>query len=87
MEQYENYFFVPLNEKEYPDYDLFVNEGHIALIVRTAKPLMTLDVRRPPMVTAFREHLLRRAEAAGYDGIHREKARMELRGLIQELSN
>ena len=87
MDQYENYSFVPLNEKEYPDYDLFVNEDNLALIVRTAKPLMTLDVRRPPMVTAFREHLLRRAEAVGYDGIRREKVCMELRGLIQELSN
>ena len=87
MEQYENYHFVPLHEKEYPDYDLFVNEDNLALIVRTAKPLMTLEVRRPTMVTAFREHLLRRADTVGYDGIHREKIRMELRSLIQALNN
>ena len=85
MDRYENYFFVPLHEKEYPDYDLFVNEDNVALIVRTAKPLMTLDIRRPSMVTAFREHLLRRADTVGYDGINREKTRMELRSLIQEL--
>lgn len=85
IDRYENYFFVPLHEKEYPDYDLFVNEDNVALIVRTAKPLMTLDIRRPSMVTAFREHLLRRADAVGYDGINREKTRMELRSLIQEL--
>ena len=87
MDQYENYHFVPLHEKEYPDYDLFVNEDNLALIVRTAKPLMTLEVRRPTMVTAFREHLLRRADTVGYDGIHREKIRMELRSLIQALNN
>ena len=87
MEQYENYHFVPLHEKKYPDYDLFVNEDNLALIVRTVNPTMTLEIRRPPMVTAFREHLLRRAEAVGYDGIHREKIRMELRSLIQALNN
>ena len=85
MDRYENYFFVPLHEKEYPDYDLFVNEDNVALIVRPTKPLRTLDIRRPSMVTAFREHLLCRADTVGYDGINREKTRMELRSLIQEL--
>ncbi|MDY4975480.1 MAG: hypothetical protein SO147_01075 [Clostridia bacterium] len=37
------------------------------------------------MVTAFREHLLCKADAIGYGGIHREKVRMKLRSLIQEL--
>lgn len=86
MEQYENYYFLPLYEKEYPDYDLFVNDDNLALIVRTAEPLMTLEIHRQPMVTAFREHLLRRAEAAGYEDTHREKVRLELRSLIQELN-
>ena len=44
-----------------------------------------LEMRCPEMVAACREHLLKKAEAAGYDGIYREKARMELRALIQEL--
>lgn len=85
LDTYENYTFLPICEKEYPDYDLFVNEDNIALIIRTAKPLMTLDIRRPSMVTAFQEHLLRKADAVGYEGIYREKARMTLRSLIQEL--
>ena len=37
------------------------------------------------MVTALQEHLLQKADAVGYKGIHREKIRMELRALIQEL--
>ena len=86
MEQHENYYFLPLYEKEYPDYDLFVNDDNLALIVRTAEPLMILEIHRQPMVTAFREHLLRKAEAAGYEDTHREKVRLELRSLIQELN-
>ena len=85
MERYENYSFLPLHEKECPDYNLFVNEGGMALIVRTVEPIIMLEIRRPPMVTAFREHLLRRADAVGYEGISREKVRIELRALIQEL--
>lgn len=85
MEQYDNYCFLPLSEKECPEYNLFVNEGGMALVVRTGEPIIMLEIRRPPMITAFREHLLRRAEAVGYEGIHREKVRMKLRTLIQEL--
>ena len=86
MDQYETYHFLPLYENEYPDYDLFVNDDNLAFIVRTAEPLMTMEIRLQPMVTAFREHLLRRAEAAGYEDAHREKVRLELRSLIQELN-
>ena len=48
---------------------------------------MTLEIRRQPMVVAFREHLLRKADTIGCGGIYREKVRMELRALIQELDN
>lgn len=87
MEQYENYFFIPLREKEVLNYNLFANEGGMALIVRTQSPITVLEISRPAMVTALSEHLLRKADAVGYDGIHREKARMELRALIQELES
>ena len=86
-DQYENYCFIPLHEKDGPDYNICVNEDSLALIVRTAEPLTLLEIHRPAMVTAFREHLLRKAEAIGHERIDREKARMELRALIQELSN
>ena len=87
MDQYENYCFIPLHEKEVPDYNICVSEGSLALIVRTAIPLTLLKIHRPPMVTAFREHLLRKADTIGCGGIYREKVRMELRALIQELDN
>lgn len=54
----------------------------MALVIRNTKPVILLDIRRPPMIIAFREHLLRKAEAMGYEGIHREKTRMKLRALI-----
>ncbi|MDD6188829.1 MAG: hypothetical protein PUB32_04535 [Clostridiales bacterium] len=85
MDKYENYSFLPLHEKECPDYNLFVSEGGMALLVRAVEPFVMMEIRRPPMITAFREHLLRRADAVGYEGISREKVRMELRALIQEL--
>lgn len=44
------------------------------------------SITRTSMITAFQEHLLRKADSLGYDKIYREKARMEIRGLIQELS-
>ena len=85
MDTYENYTFLPIREKEYPDYDLLTNEEGIALIVHTTQPLMAIEIRRPTMVIAFREHLLRKADAIGYEGIYREKVRKELRALIQKL--
>lgn len=87
MEQYENYYFLPLAEKEYPDYDLLVNEDSLALITRTADPLLTMEMRRQSLVLAFQEHLLHRADAVGYSGIRKERIRMELQSLIQKLGN
>ena len=84
MDQYENYFFIP-RPKEAQDYNLIVNEGGIALLIHTSKPVLVLDIRRPEMVLACREHLLRKAENIGYDGIQRAKIRMELKSLIREL--
>ena len=85
MEKYENYCFVPLEKKECPDYNLFVSEDGLALVVRSVEPFIMLEIRRPQMIAALQEHLLRKADAKGYRGIEREKARMKLRALIQEL--
>ena len=85
MDENENYCFVPLERKECADYNLFVTEGEMALIVRTVEPFIMLDIRRPQMIVALQEHLLRKAESKGYRGIEREKVRMTLRALIQEL--
>lgn len=87
MDEYENYFFIPLHDKTVPDYNIYVSENGIGLITRTKVPLITMDIRRPTMTIAFREHLLRKSESLGYDGISKERVRMELRALIQELKN
>ena len=87
MEKYENYCFVPLEKKECADFNLFVSEGGMALVVRTIEPFIMLDIRRPQMIVALQEHLLRRADSKGYRGIEREKTRMTLRALIQELED
>lgn len=87
MDKYENYFFLPLREKDDFDYNLFANESGLALVVSHHSPFRVLEISRPAMVTAFIEHLRRKADLIGFDGIHREKVRMELRALIQELEN
>lgn len=87
MEAHDNYFFLPVHEKEINDYDLYVKDNGMALILTAQPPAQVMEVTRVSMITAFREHLLRRAEAVGYDGFHRERIRKELRALIQELEN
>lgn len=84
LDQYENYHFLPYQEEK-QDYNLIVNEGGIALLIHTSDPILVLDIRRPEMVLACREHLLRKAEKIGYEGIQRTKVRMELKALIREL--
>ena len=48
-------------------------------------PALMLEMERPEMVQACREHLLRIAEGIGYDGIQRLKTVLQIRSLIQEL--
>lgn len=87
MEQYDHYCFLPLYEKDHMDYDLLVNEDGLALLVRNRSPMLMLELRRPELVQACREHLLRIAERVGYDGIQRERVRMEINTLIRELQS
>lgn len=87
MDQYENYYFLPLREKTPPDYNLFASESGIAILARTSPPITMFEIRRPEMVTAFREHLLRKADMVGYDGFHRERVRIELKTLIRALQD
>ena len=56
-----------------------------ALLIHASEPILVLDIRRPEMVLACREHLLRKAEKVEYSGIQRAKSRMELKALIREL--
>ena len=85
MDTYENYSFLPIRDITPPEYNLFVNESGIALLVRNAAPFLMLELHRPQLVMACKEHLFRKAEHTGYDGIQRTRTRMELNALIREL--
>ena len=87
MDEYENYYFVPLPENSRRDYNLFVKEDELALLIRNCAPPMILELRRPEMMQACREHLLRMAERISFDAIQRTKTRMQINALIRELQN
>lgn len=87
MDTYENYCFLPTRDSLPPEYNLFVNENGTALLTRTASPFLMLELLRPELVMACKEHLLRKAERTGYDGIQRTRVRMELNALIRELQD
>ena len=78
-------YFVPLRDRTPLEYNLMASEEGTALIIRSSRPITMLEVRRSELVMAFRENMLHRADALGYDGIHRERICMELRSHIQEL--
>lgn len=84
METYENYHFIPMPRKTRRDYSLFISSGY-ALLIRNQAPDLMLEIKRPEMVSAFREYLMRMAEHMGYDGIQRTKTRMQINALIHEL--
>lgn len=87
MDEFENYYFVPMYDREVPDYNLYVSQIGKGLLTRTAPPFITLEMTRPTLATAFQEHLLMKAESVGFDQSSKEKVRMELRALIRELEN
>ena len=85
MDEHDNYHFLPVSKPEYTDYDLLVKDDCIAMTARTTEPFMILEVRREPLVMAFREHLIQYAENAGYSSIRKRTVRLELLSLIQKL--
>lgn len=85
MDEYENYHFIPMPHKTRRDYSLFISSSGYALLLRNHPPALMLEIKRPEMVSAFREYLMRMAEHMGYDGIQRTKTRMQINALIHEL--
>lgn len=85
METYENYWFIPYHGEMQNDYNLFVSESGLALLVRLAPPALMLELRRPEMVQACKEHLLQLTDKEGYDGLRRLKICKEISALIREL--
>lgn len=85
MYQYENYYFVPCEDKDMEKYNLMVNSEGLALLIRTSKPFFVLEMQRPELVMACQEYLMKKAEQIGYAGIHKERIRIRIKGLIKEL--
>lgn len=87
MEQYENYYFVPYDDRSWENYNLIVNSDGMALLVRTSAPPQILEMKRPELVIACYEHLLRKAEKIGYDGAYKQKIYRRILKLIKELQS
>lgn len=86
MEQYDHFYFIPLNKNQCETYDLYVNSDEYALLFRPTATALILEMQRPELVIACQEYLLHKADILGYDGIHRETTRRTLLKLIKELS-
>lgn len=87
MDQYENYYFIPYNDDNWENNNLLVDSDGLAILLRTAPPFIALEMLRPELVIACQEHLLRKADKIGYDGMHKEKTRRKIQALIKELQN
>ncbi len=86
MDTYENYFFLPIDADKWPGYNLVVNESGMALLLNSeAPPAIMLELRRPEIILACKEHIIRLAEKEGCSDIHREKIRLKIKSLINEL--
>ena len=85
MDQYDNYYFVPAPKHDRQDYNLIVNENGMALMIRTTSPPLMLRFERPEFILACQEHLIHKAEAAGYDELNKTKIVMRLKNMITEL--
>lgn len=85
MDRYENYYFVPYDGTDWESYNLIVNGDGPALLFRIDSVPLMLEMQRPALVLACQEHLLRKAEKLGYDGIQKKRARIQILGLIRDL--
>lgn len=87
LETCENYHFIPLPNSLSDEGTLMVRESQSALLIRTAAPFTVFEVSQPDIVLFCREHLLRIAERAGYNGIGRIKIISQIKKLIGELQS
>ncbi|MGN1422267.1 MAG: hypothetical protein ACI4XA_02735 [Oscillospiraceae bacterium] len=86
IDTYEGYTFIPVAPEEYFDYDLMVNEGGLALLPhRSENSPMIMEFRRPEIVLACREHLMRIVDKAGFSEAARGRTKAKLGALIAEL--
>lgn len=86
MDKYENYYFIPYDDDNFSNYNLFVNSAGNALLIHDTSPSIVIEMQRPELVMACYEHLIRKAEKIGYTGIHKEKVRLQIQQLIKALT-
>lgn len=85
IDTYENYHFVPYTDNLPGGYNLFTNDGSLALVVSTSAPII-LEMRQPEMIMCCREYLIEIASRLGFDhGIRKNKIRTRIQNLIKEL--
>lgn len=86
MDTYKGYYFIPINPKTYQYYNLLVSEGGKALLSNGLKiSPMVMEFRRPEIVLACKEHLMRIVDAEGGLEGSKKRARAEIVELISDL--
>ncbi|MGN0368029.1 MAG: hypothetical protein ACI4EK_04540 [Wujia sp.] len=85
MEEYDNYYFIPYEDENWNQYNLIVNDEGIALLGKVCEPFLMLEMKRPELVIACNEYLIRKAEKLGYAGVHKQKTQIQIQRLIKEL--
>lgn len=86
LERYRRYTFVPVFREPASGCDLLVNDGGTALLVHGDAPSsMILEFRRPEIVAACREYLLRIVDEEGFAADYRDRVKARLGALIREL--
>lgn len=86
LQEYENFYFID-SEEIWGNYNLLVNEDGFAYLYKSVKPSLLLEFRRPELVYACYEYLIRKAEKYGYSGISKTKIIYTIQSRIKELSS
>lgn len=86
MDAYKGYTFIPLDPEAYQGYNLMVNEGGMALLShgQNHSP-MIMEFRRPEIVLACKEHLMRIVDKEGGMEVARNKTKAQINALIKAL--
>lgn len=86
MDTYKGYNFIPLDPKAYQGYNLMVNEGGMALLShgQNHSP-MIMEFRRPEIVLACKEHLMRIVDREGGLEVSRNRTKAQINALIKAL--
>lgn len=85
IDNYPNYYFVPIPYDPEDNVCIIVNEEKEAMLIRTAFPSMIFDFNHPQIVRHLQEYLYQIANSVGYTDISRKKIRSQIKELITAL--